>query len=68
MIQEKQKKIMKEIVIHRYIRRKKSPHSHLYYHYELVEDKCTKSLLVYRCIETGCLESFMKRDFMRERN
>lgn len=33
-------------------------------HYELQEDKCTKRLVVYKCLENGCLESWRKADFI----
>lgn len=51
------------IVIPRYLKKKKTQHAHTYYHYELIEDKCTDKLAVYRCIENGCIETWQKKCF-----
>lgn len=53
---------MKEIVIPKYRKKKKTPHSSEYYHYEFLYT--TKNLAVYKCIETGFIESFQKNDFI----
>lgn len=53
---------MKEIVIPRYLKKRKSLHLKDYYHYEY--QYSTKNLAVYKCIETGCTESFQKNDFI----
>ena len=55
------------ILIPRYLKRRKTVHSKEYYHYELIEDKCTKNLATYRCKETGCIETWQKRDFETEK-
>ena len=51
------------ILIPRKLKRRRTSHSQYFWHYELLEDKCTKRLAVYRCVETGCIESFQKKDF-----
>lgn len=55
------------IVIPRFIKRRKTPHAKSYYHYELIENKCTKMLVTYRCLETGCIETWQKKDFKIKR-
>ena len=52
------------IVIPRKIRKKKHSHCKEFYHYELFEVK--KYIVIYKCVETGKLESFSKNDFVTE--
>ena len=66
MKQEEQGRNTNEVVIPRYIKRKVTPHGSRYWHYEICEDKTTSRLVVYRCKETGCLESFQKKDFIEK--
>lgn len=35
-------------------------------HYELLKDKCTDKLAVYRCLETGHIETWQKKDFIQK--
>lgn len=51
------------IVIPRRLKIKKHRLSTEFRHYELQEDKCTSKLAVYRCLETGCIETWKKSDF-----
>lgn len=51
------------IVIPRRLKIKKHKLSNEFRHYELQEDKCTSKLAVYKCLETGCIETWLKRDF-----
>lgn len=53
---------MKEIIIPSKVKRRKTPHSKEYYHYEL--QNSTKNLVVYKCVETGHIECFRKLDFI----
>lgn len=53
------------IKIPKRIRRKLTSRASQYYHYELV--KVYKHIVVYKCIETGTLESFSKNEFVTER-
>lgn len=55
---------MKKIIIPKKIKKRVSKHSDKFYNYEFVEK--TKRLVVYKCIETGRLESFNKIDFIKE--
>ena len=52
-----------EIVIPKKIKRKSSVYSKKYYNYELV--KVYPNIVVYKCLETGKLESFSKNEFIR---
>lgn len=54
------------IVIPRRIREKKNQLSSEYRHYVLVEEKCTEKLVVYKCLENGCLETWQKNDFRQK--
>lgn len=56
------------IVIPRRIIKRISAHNEIVRHYELLEDKCTKYLAVYRCLETGHTESFQKKDFEEKKH
>lgn len=53
---------MIEITIPQRIKRKSHTHINKYYHYKLV--KVYQNHAVYRCEETGTLESFSKNDFV----
>lgn len=57
---------MKEVVIPRKMRIRINKMFPIYWHYELLEDKCTNKLAVYRCLETGCIESWRKLDFLKQ--
>lgn len=55
---------MKKIIIPKKIKKRVSKHSDKFYNYEFVET--TKRLVVYRCLETGNLETFNKIDFIKD--
>lgn len=57
---------MKEVVIPRKMRIRINKMFPIYWHYELLEEKCTKYLVVYKCLETGCIESWRKLDFLKQ--
>ena len=58
---------MKEVVIPMKMKVRKHRTLPIYWHYELQADKCTNILVVYRCLETGCLESWKKTDFLKRK-
>lgn len=53
-----------EIVIPKKMKKKINPKKEKYYHYELVE--IYSHHIIYKCEETGKLESFSKNEFIRK--
>ena len=51
-----------KIRIPKKIKRSYSNYSKKYYHYELVEIK--KHIVIYKCVETGNIETFSKNEFV----
>ena len=53
-----------EIVIPKRIKKKRHTHCNEYYHYEI--EKIYPYHVVYKCVETGKMESFSKNNFITE--
>ena len=53
-----------KVVIPKKMKRKVNPKINKYYHYELI--KVYPHHVIYKCEETGKLESFSKNEFIRE--
>lgn len=53
-----------QVVIPKRIRKKRHTHCNEYYHYEIV--KIYPYHIVYKCEETGKMESFSKNNFVKD--
>lgn len=51
-----------KVVIPRRIKRREHSRSNKYYHYEY--ERSCKNIVIYRCKETGMIETFSKKEFI----